>query len=75
MRRSKLEKNKEAEERAKERSKRSHKDQLAVLDSRLGKGIGASKERTRLAALIEKPTKENNSEDSTEKPKKKRNKN
>lgn len=68
MRRSKLEKNKEAEERAKERSKRSHKEQLAILDSRLGKGVGATKERLRLNALMENPSKSNDSE---EKPKKK----
>lgn len=71
MRRSKLEKNKEAEERAEQRSKRSHKDQLAVLDSRLGKGVGATKERARLNALIENPSKSSESE---EKPKKKRSK-
>lgn len=54
MRRSKLEKNKEAEERADKRSKRSHKDQLAILDSKFGKGVGATKERERLNALLEK---------------------
>jgi hypothetical protein len=53
MKRSKLEKNKEAEERAKERARISNKDQLAVLDSRLGKDVGATKERARLKILIE----------------------
>lgn len=66
MRRSKLEKTKEAEERAKERSKRSHKDQLAVLDSRLGKDVGAAKERMRLNSIIE------NAQQESDKPKKKR---
>lgn len=50
---SKLEKNKEAEERAKARSKRSHKDQLALLDAKFGSNQGAAKERARLKGLIE----------------------
>jgi hypothetical protein len=33
---------------AAERAKRSNKEQLAVLDARLGKGQGAKKERARL---------------------------
>lgn len=36
-----------------ERLKRSASDQLAVLDARLGVGVGAVKERKRLMALIE----------------------
>jgi hypothetical protein len=67
MRRSKLEKIKEAENRQSERSKRSNKDQLAVLDSRLGKDVGASKERLRLKSLIENPPASDK-----EKPKKKK---
>ena len=39
-----------AEEMAEERSKRSSKEQLALLDQRLGKGMGARKERAKLAA-------------------------
>ena len=35
-----------------ERLKRSHKDQINVLDSRLGKNVGAVKERTRLLEKI-----------------------
>lgn len=50
----------EAEERKAERNKRSAKQQLAVLDERLGKGVGAKKEREKLAiqsAKAEKTTK------------------
>lgn len=36
-------------ERQNSREKRSNKDQLAILDKRLGVGIGAKKERERLA--------------------------
>ena len=38
----------------KARSKRSPEDQIKYLDIRLGKGIGAEKERGRLNKLIEK---------------------
>ena len=54
MPKSKLEKQKEAEDRALIRSKRSHKDQISRLDSLFGKEKGAIKERTRLISLIEK---------------------
>lgn len=37
-----------ANERQKAREKRSNKDQLLVLDKRLGEGVGAKKERFRL---------------------------
>lgn len=69
MRRSKLEKQKEAQERSSLRAKRSHNDQLAVLDSRLGKDQGAKKERSRLKLLLEKPK---DKEEESSKPKKKR---
>lgn len=36
---------------AEERKKRSAREQLALLDQRLGKGVGAVRERKRLAAL------------------------
>ena len=55
MRRSKLEKQKEAQERSALRAKRSHNDQLALLNSRLGKDQGAKKERSKLKILLEKP--------------------
>lgn len=48
MPKSKLEKQKEAEQRALERSKRSSKDQISRLDSIFGVGLGAAKERARL---------------------------
>jgi len=38
----------EAELRQEERNERSSKEQLALLDRRLGKGVGAKKERQRL---------------------------
>jgi hypothetical protein len=76
---SKLEKQKEAEERAAHRSKMSHKDQIARLDSSFGKDLGATKERARLKALIEgakspKSQKETSEPNPTEKPKKPRKK-
>jgi len=43
-----------ADEREKIRDARSPKEQLAVLDKRLGSGKGARKERSRLQALIDK---------------------
>lgn len=43
-----------ADEREKIRDARSPKEQLAVLDKRLGSGKGARKERARLQALIDK---------------------
>lgn len=55
---SKLEKQKEADERNKARAKRSHKDQLDHLDSIFGVGVGATRERTRLQNLINKPVQE-----------------
>jgi hypothetical protein len=76
---SKLEKQKEAEERAAHRSKMSHKDQIARLDSSFGKDLGATKERARLKALIEgakspKSQKETSEPNPSEKPKKNRKK-
>ena len=38
-----------ADENAEARASRTNKQQLAMLDKRLGKGIGAKKERKRLA--------------------------
>jgi len=43
---------KTALERNEARSERSPQQQLAVLDERLGKGVGAEKERARLKKLI-----------------------
>ena len=41
-----------AKERKQRREKRSPQEQLALLDRRLGKGVGARKERARLKKLI-----------------------
>ena len=41
----------EAEERKQGRGNRSAKEQLRVLDARLGEGVGAMKERQRLVEL------------------------
>jgi cell shape-determining protein MreC len=43
-----------ATEREVEREKRSPREQLHLLDQRLGKGLGAKKERERLTALLSK---------------------
>lgn len=77
MPKTKLEKQKDAEARSQQRSKRSHKDQLGHLDSLFGPGQGAAKERARLKGLIEGPSKAAKSQpeteggEATEKPRKK----
>ncbi len=43
-----------AKELADERAKRSHKEQVELLDSRLGKGAGAQRERARLLKRMKK---------------------
>ena len=47
-----------AQELAKERADRTHAEQLARLDTIFGEGLGAKKERARLAQLIEAGTAE-----------------
>ena len=46
-----------ANENIKARAKRSAGEQLAILDDRLGKGIGAKKERAKLLSQIKIPVK------------------
>ena len=48
------------------RFKRSPEDQIAILDERLGKNIGARKERARLLAQIEARTSDSNRNEATE---------
>lgn len=45
----------EAEARAAARAKRSPAQQLVLLDERLGQGVGAARERTRLGGLVALP--------------------
>ncbi len=47
-----------AEENARERAKRTPQQQLDLLDKRLGKGIGAERERKHLQKLLGSSTKE-----------------
>lgn len=49
-RRSRKERREEAVERQAERDKRTAKQQIEMLDFRLGKGVGAKKERARLSS-------------------------
>ena len=49
----KMQRREDAAEIAKERASRTNQQQLDILDLRLGKGIGAKKERARLLSLIE----------------------
>ena len=47
--RSKVDRRDSAERFAEERTKRSDEEQIALLDKRLGLGVGAKRERTRLS--------------------------
>ena len=47
--RSKVDRRDSAERFAEERTKRSDEEQIALLDKRLGQGIGAERERVRLS--------------------------
>lgn len=60
----------EAIERIEERNKRSAKQQMKILDERLGKGAGATKERERLAQQIDKADKKSEAEKAAKKNKK-----
>jgi hypothetical protein len=44
-----------AQRRLSDRAQRSPEQQLALLDQRLGEGVGAKRERARLQSLIEAP--------------------
>ena len=48
-------KRRRAIERQESRTRRTPQQQLAILDGQLGKGVGAAKERARLAKLIARP--------------------
>ena len=52
-RRSKSDLKEEAGVRAEERANRTPAQQIALLDKKLGKGVGAKKERKRLSSLLE----------------------
>ena len=47
----------QAEERAEQRQKRSAQDQIDLLDAKFGPGVGAARERARLARTIESASK------------------
>ena len=57
---------------SKERGKRTSQQQLALLDERFGEGLGAKKERAKLATLINKETKQKSEPKTKRKPKTKR---
>tara|TARA_Y100000592_G_C5386342_1_gene275995 strand:- start:593 stop:868 length:276 start_codon:yes stop_codon:yes gene_type:complete len=61
---------KQAEERAAERAQRTPQQQLDLLDAKLGPGKGATRERARLATMVQSASKElSKKSDSSDKPK------
>lgn len=75
MSKSKELKRQEAEERQQKRSKRGPQDQIASLDAKFGKNVGAKKEREKLLAIINKKEEAKDKEETKEKaPKKRKNK-
>jgi hypothetical protein len=68
MGKSVVQKQEEAKKRQEKRDKISAKDQIAILDSRFGKNIGAKKEREKLINII------NKEQEPKEKPKKEKSK-
>ena len=52
MKRSKMKRIKEAEERSDRRNKRTPEQQIALLDEKLGKGVGSKSERRRLEVML-----------------------
>lgn len=68
-------KQKEAKERQLERNKRSPKDQLAMLDSIFGKGLGAKKEREKINAILNKKIEKSSEPEAKSETKEKKSKN
>lgn len=59
--RNRVRRQREASDRAQKRASRTPQQQLAQLDSLLGAGVGATKERKKLYDLIDTQTEERNS--------------